>query len=73
MAYNRINRWVPKAVYIRETIDGKTKWIKLPGVKARNGSSQLTIVLDSVLFEEEDITRYHNYDKIHFVKEGRAR
>ena len=72
MSYNRINRWVPKAVYIRETVDGRSKWIKLPGVEARNGHRELTIVLDEEQFEEEDTSRYHQYDKIHFVREGRA-
>ena len=72
MSYNRINRYLPKAVYIRETLGGKTKWIKLPGVTARNGHGQLTIVLDQHLFEEEDRSSYYQYDKILFVREGRA-
>lgn len=47
MAY----RWVEKTVYIRETTDGKTKWVKLDGVKARLLGKRIEITLSD--FEEE--------------------
>ena len=31
------NRYLDKAVYIRETTNGKTKWVKIPGVTIQNG------------------------------------
>ncbi len=35
MAYT----WTYKTVYIRETTDGKTRWVKLDGVVARRSST----------------------------------
>ncbi len=49
MAYS----WTDKTVYIRETTDGKTRWVKLEGVKARR-SSRGVVVIKLTDFEQQD-------------------
>ena len=41
MAYT----WTKKPVYIRETTDGKTRWVKLEGVLARRSGDRVEITL----------------------------
>ena len=41
MAYT----WTKKTVYIRETTDGKTRWVKLEGVLARRSGDRVEITL----------------------------
>ena len=48
MAY----KYLEKAVYIRETTNGKTKWVKIPGVKIQNGHTVIRVFLDSKEFHQ---------------------
>ena len=65
MAY----RYMDKAVYIRETTDGKTKWVKIPGVTIQNGHSVVRVFLDSRIYfnQGKKFT-----DSFTFEKKGRA-
>ena len=52
MAYT----WTDKTVYIRETTDGKTRWVKLEGVMARRSGDRVIIKLRN--FQEDTQFRY---------------
>lgn len=67
--YNSVNRWKYKAVYIRETIDGKSRWIKIPGLGVRNGNREVSVSLSNQY--EEDTGVYARMSR-YFRKEGRA-
>ena len=40
------NRYMDKAVYIRETTNGKTKWVKIPGVTIQYGFNVISVFVD---------------------------
>ena len=71
------NTWQDKTVYIRETTRGKTRWVKLEGVKARRSSSgplgRLVIKLTN--FDENKMAGWVNPanmdDEKHFVSRSR--
>ena len=52
MAYT----WTDKTVYIRETTDGNTRWVKLEGVMARRSGDRVIIKLRN--FQEDTQFRY---------------
>ena len=64
------NRYMDKAVYIRETTDGKTKWVKIPGVTIQNSWSKVRVFIDKDTFTQEKESSWH--DSIVFQKEGRV-
>ena len=62
------NQWQDKTVYIRETTQGKTRWVKLEGVKARRSLDRLVIKL--LNFDQQDagwINPANRDDEKHFV------
>ena len=46
------NRYMDKAVYIRETTNGKTKRVKIPGVTIQNGFNVIRVFLDHEKYSE---------------------
>jgi len=65
------NRYMDKAVYIRETTNGKTKWVRIPGVMVQNGYSGIRVFLDHEKYNEAEIrswTKNHTFE----FKGGRA-
>lgn len=64
------NRYMDKAVYIRETTDGKTKWVKIPGVTIQNGWSSTRIFIQKEKFTQEK--EYYGEKSIVFRNEGRV-
>jgi hypothetical protein len=66
MAY----KYLEKAVYIRETTNGKTKWVKIPGVMIQNGHSVIRVYLDHEMYNESNIRSWTGNHT--FEKKGRA-
>jgi len=64
------NKYLDKAVYIRETTDGKTKWVKIPGVTIQNGWHRTRVFLDKFTFTQEKGAVY--YGSIVFQNEERV-
>ena len=64
------NRYMDKAVYIRETTDGKTKWIKIDGITIQNAWNTTRVYIDPSKFTQRDRP---SWDKnIVFEQEGRS-
>ena len=49
------NRYMDKAVYIRETTNGKTKWVKIPGVTIQNGHRVIRVFIDHEKYNASEI------------------
>jgi len=64
------NKYMDKAVYIRETTDGKTKWVKIPGVTIQNGWASVRVFIESAKFTQAEVNSWDN--SLVFVKKGRA-
>jgi len=64
------NRYLDKAVYIRETTDGKTKWVKIPGIKIMNSYSVIHVYLDPQKFDERKDASWTG--DVVFEQKGRA-
>jgi len=56
MAYT----WTNKTVYIRETTDGKTRWVKLDGVVARRSRHGIINITLDEDYEEHSIDTYRD-------------
>jgi len=66
------NQWQDKTVYIRETTRGKTRWVKLEGVKARRSSTgPRKLVIKLTNFDQNKMAGWVNPanmdDEKHFV------
>jgi len=65
------NRYLDKAVYIRETTNGKTKWVKIPGVTIQNGWHRTRVFIHKETFTQEKKESWHN--SIVFQNEERVK
>ena len=68
------NRYLDKAVYIRETTDGKTRWVKIPGIKIQNGFSEIRVYIEAAEYEKLT-TRWAVHDSLNlsvYERKGRA-
>jgi len=64
------NRYMDKTVYIRETTDGKTKWIKIDGVTVQNSWNSTRVFIDLTKFTEKKRPTWRN--DIVLLQEGRS-
>jgi len=64
------NRYMDKTVYIRETTDGKTKWIKIEGVTIQNSWNSTRVYIDPSKFTQRDQRSWDT--SIIFEQEGRS-
>lgn len=64
------NRYMDKTVYIRETTDGKTKWIKIEGITVENSWNYTRVYIDPTKFTERDQPTWQN--DVVFEQEGRS-
>jgi hypothetical protein len=68
-----VRRHTDKAVYIRETTDGKTKWVKIPGLTVMNSWKVIRVYMDPTKFSEKEGSWHPSGDReIKFEQEGRA-
>lgn len=65
-------KYLEKAVYIRETTDGKTKWVRLPGIMARNMHSTVQVIIDKNEYKQNDLLKNRFPTEIVYEHEGTA-
>jgi len=52
------NQWSTKAIYYRETTDGKTRWVKIPEVLIRSTNTFAELFIDPEVWTKNTKARY---------------